>query len=260
MPSLPKSIATLACASLLATCPMLAGTASAHPRHEHGTHQHADKHGTHRHAHEHATHRHAHEHGKPADHLAGLRRGATHAIAAQLKAVQRLIGAADALDLTDEDALLNALGSDRDAVQADLGAVGDASSRGELHGLMTSANTSRHVAQLQLQIVAAADAAGAEAAALGQTLETLAAQLFDSPPSPDKAAAEAALEDAMSLLATVTAQVGDSDNGVIGSVLGISPTASRAELHAAAVDVHEALESILDALLQIEADVASLQG
>jgi ABC-type Zn2+ transport system substrate-binding protein/surface adhesin len=259
MPSLPKSIATLACASLLATCPVLAGTAAAHPRHEHGTHQHADKHGTHRRAHEHTTHRHEHAHGKPADHLAGLRRGAAHAIAAQLKAVQRLVTEADALDLADEGALLDALGADRAAVQADLDAVGDVPSRGELHGLMTSANTSRHVAQLQLLVVAAADAAGAEAAALGQTLEALAAQVFDSPPSPDKAAAEAVLEDAMSLLATVTAQVGDSDNGVIGFVLDISPTASRAQLHAAAVAVHEALDSIVDALLQIEADIASLQ-
>jgi hypothetical protein len=257
MPTLPKTIATVACASLLAACPALAGTAAAHPAgHRHATHRHVHTH-TNTHRHGQSTHGKAHEHGKPADHLAGLRRGAGHAISAQLKVLRQLRTFADSLDLTDEGALLAALDADIDAVQADLDAVADAGSRADLHALMTAAITGHRLGGLQVEVVAEADAVGAEAASLTPTVEALVGQLSEQP---GNAAAQAALEEAMSLLGTVTAQVGNGDLGVIGFVLHISPTVGRAELHSDAVNVHVALESISDMLAQAEADIATAQA
>ena len=259
MPTLPKTIATLTCACLLATFPALAGTAAAYPRNDHATtHDHGHAHGAHGKAHEHGKadeHGKAHEHGKPADHLAGLKRGAAHAIAAQLKSVQRLRTAADALDLADEGVLLDTLNVDRTAVQGELADVTDAGSRADLHALMTAAITGRQLAALQVATVTAADGAGTEAASLGASVEGLAGELADLPRSPEKAAAEAALEEAMGLLATVTSDASD----VVGLVLGVAPTVSRGDLHSAAVDVHNALDSIEAALLEAETDLAAVQ-
>jgi hypothetical protein len=235
MTPLAKALAALTSAALLAATPALAGAADARPAAHQGG-------GT-------------HQHGKPADPLAGPRRGATHAISAQLKAAQRLVDRAAALTIADASALQDALAADLAAVQTDLDGVAAASSKQDLHGLMSAATTSVQVARLQFRTVVAADAAVDQATALTATIATLGTELA-ALSGVDITAGQAALADATTALQTVTAGA----PGVVSDVLAISPTASRADLHTAAAAVAAALTPIEDALAQAAADVATVQA
>lgn len=231
---LAKTLAALTSAALLAATPALAGAAGAHPApHKSGTHQ----------------------HGKPADALAGPRRGATHAVGAQLKAVQALVTRAAALTIADAAALQGALDADLAAVQADLDGIAGASSKQDLHGLLTAAITARQVARLQFRTVVAVDSAVDQATALTATIATLGTDLA-ALTGVDITAGQASLADATAALQTVT----DQAPGVVTDVLAISPTATRADLHTAADAIDVSLTSIEDALTQAETDVATVQS
>jgi hypothetical protein len=225
MSLLPKTVAALASAALLVAAPAVA--ASAHPAaHEHGTHHHAT---------------HVHKHAGPADKLAGLRRGATHAVAAQVRGIQALVNEAASLDIADASALQGALGLDLATAQDDQVAVAQAESRADLHALMRAALTTRQVAGFQFRAVVAADEDAAEAADLTGVAESLMGQVADRPGTAD---AQAALEEALGLLATAGTQA----SGVAQYVVQLSPTETRSELHAAAHNVHLALDSISEML------------
>jgi hypothetical protein len=235
MTLLPKAVAALTAAVLVAASPVLSDAAGAHPS---------------------GHHKGAHQHSKPADHFAGLRRGAAHAIKAQLKAVQRVVDRAAALTIADAVDLQSALGADLAAVQADLDGVSTAADRGELHKLMTAANVARQVARLQSQVVVAADAAAAEAAGFSATVTSLQGALTTlAAGGTDTSAGDATLVDASTMLATAAAQA----PGVVAYVLLLGPTASRADVNAASDAVHTALESIADVLAQVAADIESVQ-
>lgn len=250
MSLLPKSIATAAAATLLAVCPAVAVAAQAHPASRHG--------GTH----SHSTHTHS-AHGKAAGKAlhahaavpAGARRGATHAIAAQLKAVNTLVTNSGSLTSTDAAALHDALVADAAAVQADLAAVGDAGSRRDLHALMANAITTRQLARLQFETVVAADAAAEQAASLSLTVTTLQAQLADLG-GVDTSGGLAALADAASRLESVSSKA----PGVAQYVLALPPTTSRPDVHAANDAVEETLGGIADDLTQAAAEIAAVQA
>jgi len=233
MPHLSKAVATAVAAALLAACPVVATAADAHPARTH----------THTHRHTHAAH----------DKLTGPRRGASHAIGAQLKAVKALANRAAALTITDAGRLQDALADDAAAVQGDLDAVGDAGSVRALHTLLMAANTSRQVARLQFEVVVAADAAKADADALGATIESLFGPVVDSDVAADVAALDAA--------ATAEDTIWHRADGAVAFVLDdLSPTPTRADLHAAIEDSEAALQSISDDLAALAATVAAIQA
>lgn len=232
----PKALATAASAALLAAAPVAALAAEAHPV----THHTAGAHG--------------HAHAKNTDKLAGPRRGVTHAINAQLKGVTALVNRAGGLDIADAAALSTALTADQAAVQADLDGVAGAASRTDLHTLLSGAITTARVARLQYRVVVAADADAAQASTLSDALAALQGQISDQAITLSDADT-AALADAQTLLDGVTAQLPT----VVTDVLAVSPTASRADLHAAVVAAGDALSSAEDALAQAGTDITTVQ-
>jgi hypothetical protein len=235
MPLPKKTIAALAVTALLTACPALADSAGAHPGGQHPR---------------------SHHSGTTADHLAGLRRGTAHAIAAQLKAVQRLADRAAVSTVADATALQAGLAADLTAVQADAAAVGSAASRQDLRTARTAALVTRQVARLQFRAVVTADGLAAHAAELSSAVATLQAELAAlAAGGTDTSVGDAALADANTQLATAAAQA----PGVVAYVLFVSPAASRSDLHAAAGAVHTALATIRGLLEQAEQDIATVQ-
>jgi hypothetical protein len=247
MPLLAKAVASLACAALLAATPVLAGPAGAHP-HAAKTHQHshATRHG---HAAEHGT---AHRHAKT-DHLAGLRRGATHAVAAQVKVVQGLVDQAAGLTIADAAGLQAALAFDLTAAQTDQDGVATAETAADIHSLMRAAIIVHQLARLQFEAVQAADAIADQAAALSLTVAQLQGQLGDMP---GNAEALALLDEAAMLLESISSQL----PGVVDFVLGLAPTISKTDLHAANVNVQTVLTSLQESLDQANLDVTAAQA
>src|SRR5258706_6289473 len=115
MPQLSKVVTTAIAGALLATAPALPALASAHPAHTASAHGHAHP------------PKHADKHAAK-DKLTGPRRGAAHAIAAQLKSVNRLVTNAAGLTLADGTGLGTALTAAQAAVAADAAGVSSATS------------------------------------------------------------------------------------------------------------------------------------
>jgi hypothetical protein len=238
MPMLAKSIATAASATLLIGCPIAAANARTRPNIHHTA------------THKPTTHKHTH------DKLTGPKRGATHAIGAQLKAVKALQTHAAAFGGPDSATVQAALAADEAAVQTDLDGVATATSVKSLHILMTSAVVTRQIARTQLHDVVAADAAGAQAQTLSAAVTTVEASLADLAASgTDTSAGQVALADATTQLATVTTDVTD----VVSAVLAIAPTATKADLHIAAATAGAELAAITDAITAAAGDISSVQ-
>jgi hypothetical protein len=235
MPRLSRTVATAAAAALLAACPVVASAADAHPLHSHPSHSN--------------THRHSAV-GK----LTGPRRGASHAIAAQLKAVKALGARAGNLTIADAAALQSALSADADAVQSDLDGVATADSVRALHALMTGAITSRQVARLQFEVVVAADATLDQMDALATEIAQMQGQLseLNDVDMPLAAAALIAASDSLSTLI-------DQAHGAVAFILNVSSTATRAELHNAIVQSDEALQALTDGLAAVQDAVIAVQ-
>ncbi|HEX3336268.1 MAG TPA: hypothetical protein VHS54_07390 [Jatrophihabitans sp.] len=246
MSKLAKVVTATVVAALLVAVPAFPTVAGARAAHATHTHTHATKH----------THK-----TKPAvhDRLAGPRRGASHAIAAQSKAVARLVANASGLTLSDGAALGSALAADQAALQSDLAAVADATSVRALRVLVAAAGTTRQLARMQFQVVVAADTAAAQAAATSTTVADLVAKLSDptivDPAVLDPAAGLLAMADASTQLSSATAAA----NLAVTTMLALSPSAARADSHVAYAAAEASLEAAGTALLAAATDVTDVQ-
>jgi hypothetical protein len=187
--------------------------------------------------------------------LAGERRGTTHEINAQLKAVQALVTRAGGLTIPDATALHDALVADAHALQADLAAAADAGSKQELRALRTSAGVTRQTARVQYHVVVADDAEAADANSLSAIIASLMGQLADQPGS-------AAIEQALGMLeadAASLANAGSDLSKVVADILALPATGSRADLHAAEHVAEQALESAEATIEQVAEDVSGVQ-
>jgi hypothetical protein len=237
-----RFLLTATSAAVLAVCGATAPAfAAAHPSH-----------------HTAVTHTGAHHPSKPAhDKLAGPRRGASHAVAAQLKAVDALSTRAAHRTLADGPALSAALTADAAAIRADLTAVGTAPNVKSLRALVSAAGTSRQLAQTQYSVVSAADADATTATILSATVSDLGAQLAAlTTAGTDTTAGQAHLAEAKSELATASTEAA----AAVSSILAVIPNASRAQEHAGAATAHAELVSISVALSMARADIASVQA
>lgn len=232
MPLLSKTVATLASAVLLTTGSVaVAAGAQARPGHAgHTGHPVSRVHKSH-------------------DKLAGPRKGASHAIAAQLKAVRSLATKAGTLTTAHATELQGVLATDLAAVQADLAAVSSATSVKALRTLTGAANTARQVAGAQFRSVTASDALGVQAGSVSDLLSTVQALLAALPADTtiDVAAVQAILDQVTQALPDVQAQL----DQIVAEVLALAPDAARTDLHAA-------LDAIGTALPVLSAQVSAL--
>lgn len=243
MPQLSKVVTTAVAGALLATAPAFPALASAH----------AAPHTTSAHGHAHPA-KHAAK-----DKLAGPRRGAANAIAAQLKSVNRLMTKAAGLSLADSTGLGTALTAAQAAVAADGAAVSTAASVKALRTLVAAAVNSRQIAGMQFEIVVAADAAGVQAGTTSATVTDLVAKLSDptivDPAVLDPANGLLAMNDATAKLTTAT----DGVASAVSTILAVAPTATRAESHAARAAAQATLSAVSAALLAAAADITQVQ-
>jgi hypothetical protein len=258
---LPKLLVTAASASVLAACPLIATadalaapaarTTAIHINFGHGTmHPAKGGHG--------GTHGGGHGHGGHgrSDRLAGPRRGAAHAIGAQLRAVSVLVMKAGAAAGPDDADLKTALTADLDAVKADLAGVAGATSKSQLHSLLRDADNARQVAGVQFRLVSAADEfapdvdqVASDVEELQVELDAMVADLMDVTTQQD------ALDQANDGLATMS----DDLSASVDAALGLSPDAGHRAVQKAQRAAHAALNRVEAALEEAQADVLSVQ-
>src|SRR4051794_3038471 len=229
-----KTVAAVACAGLLATgSAAVADSACArapHPR-SHVTKQH--------------------------DKLAGPRKAATHAISAQLKAVQTLVKRAAVLTSAHAADLQTALAADLAAIRQSLGGVAGATSVKALGTLRTAAETARQVARTQYGTVVAADAAAMQAAGLDEQVTALQAQLDAlAAGGADTTEAQAALDAIVQTLSAAVDQLGK----LTDDALALLPAATRADRHAVGEAADVAFSEIADTLGSVLADLTAFPG
>jgi hypothetical protein len=237
MPRLAKTVSTAVAAALFAACPVVATAAQAHPAPRHGT-----------------THTNTHRHVRT-DKLAGLRRGMSHAIGAQLKSVTRMSGETASLALSDGSGLQDSLTLDASAIRDDLDGVAGADSVRALHAYLADAITARQVAQLQFDMVGALDAVQDQVDALNGELTEMFGEL-STLDDVTMAAASTALNQVWTDLDTLGKQV----QGAVQFVLNIQPTTTRSTLHAAADQSEAALATFADSLTAVQAELAGVQA
>lgn len=194
------------------------------------------------------------------DRLAGPRGAAGHVLRAQAARLTRMlarIGTQSELDAANQAALLAALQSDLDAVSAQLGRVADAAGVHELNAIKHAAVLIATIAGQQVSIVVEADAVEAQAAERAATLTNLAVQVamaadVGKPVGP----AQAALEDAEARLAAVETEA----HGAVSTILGVSPTATRSDLHHAFDSASQALLAAQSGLVTVDTDIATVNA
>lgn len=206
------------------------------------------------------THGKGHGHGKGHSKLDGARRAADHVVAAQGKRLNRSLAnatsaAATALNPTDRAALVTALQGDLDALSADAAAIPSATTVAELNAIKHAAVGTVTVAVTQVSDTFSADGVEAQAAADTATLSALANQVATAAQNgQDMTAAQAALDDAQTQVATATSDA----QSVVTGVLALSPTASHADVDAASNAADLALTDAATALDATTADIATV--
>lgn len=256
---LNRVLITCATAGALALAPSVPAAAAGHTHHgpRHGGATHGQRHGgTHAGAH---GSKHGKDHGSH-DRLSGPRHAAGNVLRAQAARLNRMLavfGSGDGLSAANQAALLEALQSDLGALNADLGQIADATNVHELNAVKHAAVLTVTIAVQQVAVTVEADAVEAQLADRGAALGDLAVQVAmaadnGKPVGP----AAAALEDAQARLAAAQSEAQDA----VGTILGVSPTASRADLNNAVDTAGQALLDAQDALGPIDADIATVNA
>lgn len=190
------------------------------------------------------------------DRLTGPKRGATHAVNAQLRAVAALQSQAAAFTGTDGAALQTALAADHAAIQADLAGITAATSVRALRALVSSAVVTRQIARTQSLDVIAADTASTQGATLAATVSALSTSLANlAAAGTDTTTGDAAVADATTQLTTLSTDV----PAIVSTVLAVGPTAPASTLHLAATSAGEELIAITTALTAATADITTIQ-
>jgi len=208
-------------------------------------------------AHGHST---AHSHPaphKPVDKLAGVRRGATNALAASTARVKRIAaaeGASSALSTDDQAALASATTADLAALTADGQAVATATSTKAILAASQSGLATALGADLQYRVVLAAanaqakaDSLTADAAPVSEQASTLAADGTDVSTVTDP------LDDLASQVDQ--AQASAATARTAGLALPVTPSATQ--LRSTGAVAHQALDTVASALTAGEADLTA---
>ena len=138
----------------------------------------------------------AHHHGKPADPLAGPRKGALHALAASTAAVQRVAAAAQAstvLASTDKATLAAFDAAALTALAGDVGAAGSATSPQALAALVQAGNRTVQAVKLAGGVASAAATGTAAITGLSTDVAALKAQEASLPAGTDTSSVDTPL-------------------------------------------------------------------
>jgi hypothetical protein len=196
---------------------------------------------------------------KTADKLTGPRHAAQQVVTAQSARLKRSLAsvtsAATPLNATDQAALATALQAELDALAADAAAIPGASSVAQLNAIKHAAVGTVAVAGTQVGITLAADAVEARVATDTSTLSDLTAQVATAEQNgTDVTAAQAALDDAQTQLATANSDA----TAAVSGILALSPTASKADLLQAADAAELELTNAHIALDATDSDIATV--
>jgi hypothetical protein len=199
-----------------------------------------------------ATHRHA-------AHVAHLViKGATHNIRQQVARVGHLqtrVARSHGLNDTDKAALQAALTADRSALSDDLTALGTATTRAQVRGIVASAHRTADLAGRQVIVVVASDKVQARAAVDAATLVDLTGQVNAvALLGTDVTAETALLADLQAQLTTATTDAA----AAVTTILAVAPDATSSAIRSAFHAAHVSLDAARTALDTAEADAAAL--
>jgi len=211
----------------------------------------------HGHAKTHATH------AKTHDHLAQQERGASHALANQLRQVTSLVdraGTSDRVSDVDRDAVSTGLQADADALTALQDQLAGAATHRDLVDAVHQGIAVRAVARTQFTVAAQAGQGRQQADALTTAAQDLQTQVDAATAAgQDTTAATAALTD---LATQVTTATTDAD-AAVAAVVALTPDSTRAQVNdardtaeAALADAETALEAATLDQSTVEAAIA----
>ncbi len=199
-----------------------------------------------------ATHRHA-------AHVAHLViKGATHNIRQEIARVGHLqtrVARSHGLNDADKAALQAALTADRSALGDDLTALGAATTRAQVRGIVASAHRTADLAGRQVIVVVASDVVQARAATDAATLADLTSQVNAAALLGTDVTAELALlADLQAQLTTATTDAA----AAVTAILAVAPDASSSTVRSAFHAAHVSLDAARTALDTAEADAAAV--
>ncbi len=199
-----------------------------------------------------ATHRHA-------AHVAHLViKGATHNIrqaVARVGHLQTRVARSHGLNDADKAALQAALTADRSALGDDLTALGTATTRAQVRGIVASAHRTADLAGRQVIVVVASDVVQARAATDAATLADLTSQVNAAALLGTDVTAElASLADMQTQLTTATTDAA----AAVTTILAVAPDASSSTVRSAFHAAHVSLDAARTALDTAEADAAAV--
>jgi trimeric autotransporter adhesin len=199
-----------------------------------------------------ATHRHA-------AHVAHLViKGATHNIRQEIARVGHLqtrVARSHGLNDADKAALQAALTADRSALGDDLTALGTATTRAQVRGIVASAHRTADLAGRQVIVVVASDVVQARAATDAATLADLTSQVNAAALLGTDVTAElASLADMQTQLTTATTDAA----AAVTTILAVAPDASSSTVRSAFHAAHVSLDAARTALDTAEADAAAV--
>jgi len=201
----------------------------------------------------------AHHHGKPADSLAGVRKGALHALAASTAAVQRvaaaeqastLLGSADKATLAAFDAAALT------ALAGDVNAAGSATSPQALAALIQAGDRTARAVKLAGTMTGAAATGTAAITGLGADVAVLKAQEASLPAGTDTSSVEVPLADLAARLSAAQTALSNATT----AVLAVPAAPSAADLRTARDATESAMTVAQTALGSAAADLAAAQA
>ena len=206
-----------------------------------------------------ASHAASHRHATHATHVAHLViKGATHNIRQEVARVGHLqtrVARSHGLNDADKSALQAALTADRSALGDDLTALGTATTRAQVRGIVASAHRTADLAGRQVIVVVASDKVQARAATDAATLTDLTSQVNAAALLGTDVTAELALlADLQAQLTTATTDAA----AAVTTILAVAPDASSSAVRSAFHAAHVSLDAARTALDTAEADAAAV--
>ncbi len=201
----------------------------------------------------------AHHHGKPADPLAGPRKGALHALAASTAAVQRVAAAAQAstvLASTDKATLAAFDAAALTTLAGDVGAAGSATSPQALAALVQAGNRTVQAVKLAGGVASAAATGTAAITGLSTDVAALKAQEASLPAGTDTGSVDTPLADLAAQLSAAQTALSNAST----AVPAVPAAPSAADLRTARDATESAMTAAQTALGSAATDLTAAQA
>jgi len=201
----------------------------------------------------------ARHHGKPADQLAGVRKGALHALAASTAAVQRIAASEQAsttLASTDKATLAAFDAAALTALSADVTAAGSATSPQALAALIQAGNRTVQAVKLAGDVTSAAATDTAAITGLGADAAALKDQEASLPAGTDTSSVEVPLVDLAAQLSAAQAALSTAST----AVLAVPAAPSAADLRTARDATESEMTAAQTALRSAATDLAAARA